>query len=138
MTEDNYNLPRIEKVKVLREKGINPYPNDVSPDSLCRDLIARFGPLDAAMLEAQSGEFSLAGRLLMKRSFGKAGFLKIRDRSGEIQIFCQKDSLTNDEFEIYKDLDIGDFIWVKGKLFRTKTNELTLKAGTLRLAAKRV
>ncbi|MDO8520295.1 MAG: lysine--tRNA ligase [Deltaproteobacteria bacterium] len=136
MTEENYNQPRVDKVRALREKGVNPYPNGLSPNTLCRDIHDRFGKLDSAALEAKTDTFALGGRVLMRRSFGKAGFLKIRDRSGEIQIFCQKDSLPEADFEIYKDLDIGDFIFVNGNLFRTKTNELTIKASSLSLTVK--
>lgn len=137
MSDENiYVKQRTEKVKKLREKGVNPYPNDLFPTALCLDLNRKYHDWDAAKLESHKESYSIAGRVIARRSFGKAGFLKLRDQSGELQVFCQKDSLPQDEFELYKDLDIGDFIFVEGILFRTKTNELTLKVGKIGLVTK--
>lgn len=137
MTEENiYIKQRLEKVEKLRSEGVNPYPNGILPGALCRNLNDTYHDWDAARLESLSQSFSLAGRVMFRRSFGKAGFIKIRDRSGELQIFCQKDSLSPKEFEWYQNLDLGDFVFVEGTLFRTKTHELTLKAATIRMVTK--
>lgn len=137
MEHDNiYVQQRSEKAAKLREAGINPYPNGISPQNLCAELFSHYNPMEKAQVEAIPLTFSLSGRVMARRSFGKAGFLKLRDRSGELQIFCQKDSLTEQEFALYQDLDMGDFVFVEGKLFRTKTNELTLKAERFVLTTK--
>jgi len=137
MSEENiYIKQRLEKAQKLRAEGVNPYPNGISPNALCRNLNDTYQEWDAVRLEGLMQTFSLAGRVMFRRSFGKAGFIKIRDRSGELQIFCQKDSLSPEEFEWYQNLDLGDFVFVEGTLFRTKTNELTLKAATIRMVTK--
>ena len=72
------------------------------------------------------------------RSFGKAAFVKIQDRKGQLQCYIAKNILSEQDFSIFKKLDIGDIIYVSGKLFRTKTNELTLEAESVRLTAKSI
>ncbi|MBP9531987.1 MAG: lysine--tRNA ligase, partial [Syntrophaceae bacterium] len=83
-------------------------------------------------------KFSLAGRLMAVRSFGKAAFVKIQDRKGQMQCYLAKNILSEQDFSLFKKLDIGDIVYVSGKLFRTKTNELTLEAESLRLMAKSI
>ncbi len=137
MSEDNiYIAQRLEKAVKIREQGGNPYPNSFTPSALSSQLLKDYEAWDGPKLEGMTEKFSLAGRVMFRRSFGKAGFLKIRDRSGEFQVFCQKDSLTPEEFQLYQDLDIGDFLYAEGSLFRTKTNELTLKAVKITLVTK--
>jgi len=80
-------------------------------------------------------QVSVAGRLIAKREHGKSGFAHIRDHSGKIQIYAQLNTL-GDSYNLYKDLDIGDIIGVKGKLFKTRTGELTVLAEELTLLAK--
>lgn len=136
MNLTDYNLGRLEARGQLKARGINPYPNNYIPNSLSARLKEQYDGADAATLETVNQSFSLAGRMVARRSFGKAGFIKLRDRTGEFQVFCQQDSLSADDFAIYKGLDVGDFVFAEGNLFRTKTNELTLKAGSLKLAGK--
>src|SRR3989338_11617745 len=115
MTEENiYIQQRADKAKKLREQGLNPYTNEVLPGATCADIISGYSPWDKTRLEGLKENFALAGRVMFRRDFGKAGFLKIRDRTGELQIFCQKNSLTPEEFQFYQDIDIGDFVCVEG------------------------
>ncbi len=72
------------------------------------------------------------------RNFGKAAFIKIQDRKGQIQSYAAKDILSADDYFVFKKLDIGDIIYVSGKLFRTRTNELTIEAEELRLLSKSI
>lgn len=135
--ENIYFTQRLEKAQKLRSQGLNPYPNDIAPAHLCADLAERYSGMTREQLEAEpTPEFTLAGRVIFYRSFGKAGFLKIRDRSGEMQVFCEKKTLTPEEFGLYEELDVGDFVFVKGPMFRTKTNELSVKAHQFRIATK--
>lgn len=137
MTEENiYIKQRADKAAALREKGINPYANDVRPQHLASDLVEKYDSWDAAKIEGLNEKFSLAGRIMAHRSFGKAGFLQVRDRSGELQVFCQKGAFPDEEFQLYKDVDVGDFIYIEGTLFRTKTNQLTIKAEKFRIVTK--
>ena len=77
-----------------------------------------------------------AGRLLVIRSFGKANFLVLSDGKARIQVYIRQDSLPERDFRTYKLLDFGDFVGVEGRLFRTKTNELTIAASRLVFLAK--
>ena len=81
-------------------------------------------------------EVTVAGRIVAMRSFGKAGFGHIQDGSGRIQVYFQKNTLGDDQYALFKKLDIGDFIGMKGFLFRTKTNELTIDMEGFTLLSK--
>ncbi len=72
------------------------------------------------------------------RSFGKSAFLKLTDRTGTFQVFVRKDDLSENDFVLFKTMDVGDIAYFAGKLFRTKTNELTLEAKELKLVTKGV
>ncbi len=138
MSEDSniYRDQRIQKAEDMRQKGLAPYPNDVSPKNLAKVLFEEYDSKSLEELEKVEEVFSLAGRVMAVRSFGKAAFVQLQDRSGRFQIFIQKTSISESEFEVFKTLDIGDFIFVSGRLFRTKTNELTLKADQFRIIVK--
>lgn len=137
--EDNDLLKiRLEKIAALKEAGINLYPNDVKPQNTTSEIFAEFGDADSDTLGQLSRKFSIAGRLIAMRNFGKAAFVKIQDRKGQIQSYIAKNILSEDAYFVFKKLDIGDIIYVSGKLFRTKTNELTIEAGELRLLSKSI
>lgn len=125
---------RLEKCNKLREMGLNPYVNSHIITSPISDILEKYGSDDKELPEGE--EFSAAGRILAKREFGKTAFLTIRDRSGVIQVYIKKALLTEEEFEVYTLTDVGDFIGVKGTLFRTKTSELTIRALHYRLLTK--
>lgn len=139
MEETNlYREQRLQKVKESFERGENPFPNNIQPQHLAVDLHQQFGSLSKEELEGKPEEFSLAGRVMALRSFGKASFIQLKDRSGSLQVFIQKDSLSEKEFLSFKTLDVGDFIFVEGPLFRTKTDELTLKAHQFRIIVRSI
>ncbi len=125
---------RLEKSNKLREMGLNPYVNSHIILSPIIDILEKYENPESALPESE--KFSAAGRILAKREFGKTAFLTIRDRSGVIQVYIKKALLTEDEFQIYSLTDVGDFIGVKGTLFRTKTGELTIRALSYRLLTK--
>jgi lysyl-tRNA synthetase class 2 len=137
-SENQYIEVRKEKVRKLREEGVNPYPNGIEPSHTTAKILAMHGDMDAEQLEALNDTFSLAGRIMAIRSFGKSAFLKVADRTGSLQVFVRKDSVTEDEFKLYKIMDVGDFAWFTGKLFRTKTGELTLESKALKIVTKGV
>ncbi len=135
--EDNDLLKvRLEKIAALKAAGVDLYPNDVRPLNTTADIIAQFGDADGDTLAKLTQKFSLAGRLMAIRNFGKAAFIKIQDRKGRIQSYIAKDILNADAYFVFKKLDIGDIIYVSGKLFRTRTNELTVEVEELRLLSK--
>ena len=80
----------------------------------------------------------MAGRVLAVRSFGKAAFLKVRDRSGEIQVWVKKDEVGEQGFEVFKLLDVGDVDRRRGPATRTKTGELTVEAATFTILTKAI
>jgi len=129
-------LGRIKKLEALKERGINPFPNDIQVSHSVGDLLSTFGSLTKEEVEEREERFSVAGRVMAIRKFGKASFVVIEDKSGKIQLFLRKDAL-GDTFDIFKNyFDIGDILWAKGPLFRTKTGELTVQVEELRLATK--
>ncbi len=118
---------RLEKAAKWREAGFNPYGNGHAPQHLAADILARHADSTPESLEQTPVTYDVAGRLVAMRSFGKAAFIKLRDRSGEIQVHMKKDALA-DAYEVFKLCDLGDFLAVTGTLFRSKTGELTLAA----------
>jgi lysyl-tRNA synthetase class 2 len=134
--ENKLIAQRREKLAELRARG-NAFPNDFRRDALAADLHARYGHLSAEDLEGQAVRASLGGRLMSRRIMGKASFSHLQDMSGRIQLFIQRDTLGEEGYAAYKkDLDLGDIVGAEGRLFKTKTGELSLRCDTLRLLTK--
>ena len=127
---------RLKKLKELQGQGIAPYPNGITASHLIGQIQEEFGALSGEEVEAKTATYQIAGRVMALRSFGKAAFVQLRDRTGRLQVFIDKKGLPEETFQIFQALDIGDFIHVTGRLFRTKTQELTLRAEGLRLVTK--
>lgn len=120
---------RFEKAKKMRELGINPFRNGLTPKDTTGELHRKFAEVSKEQLEGEKSEVSVAGRVMAIRDFGKGGFIRIQDRKGTIQIYVSKDTLGERQYEVYKNwTDLGDIIYVEGRLMRTKTNELTIQA----------
>src|SRR3954453_3011272 len=119
---------RYEKRRHLLEQGKKPYANGFVPKDLARTLHQNYDEKTQAELETAAVKVSVAGRLIAIRDFGKGGFVRLRDHSGDIQLYIDKKTLSEEAFLIYKQLDVGDLIHTQGVLFKTKTNELTIKA----------
>ena len=130
-------LVRIEKMNKIREQGISPYPrSDFKPNISSIKLVEKFNHLTGEQIEKESGDYRYAGRIVMVRDFGKGGFLLLADQDGRFQSFISKQDLTEQEFFIYKHLDIGDFVGVEGKCFKTRTGDLAIHAKKLVLMTK--
>ena len=129
---------RKEKAQSLRERGINPFPNDFQVKHTAKEIHEKFSDPDltAEEITLQSKEYVIAGRILALRSFGKAAFLDVHDRSGKIQVFIRKQTLGDEAFSLFNSFDMGDFIGVVGKAFKTRTGELSILASTIRLLTK--
>jgi lysyl-tRNA synthetase class 2 len=138
MSEQEYIEQRKEKAAKLAEMGHPPYPAGIVPTHTAWELHHLYNAMTGEELEDLKERFAVAGRIVAIRSFGKAAFIHLQDRSGKIQIFVQKQSLPEKLFEIYKLMDVGDFAWFSGPLFKTKTNELSVKAEDLKVAAKAI
>ncbi len=116
---------RKRKLQELKELGIDPYGGVFETTHSTSEVFRQYGEVSGEQLEAQPVEVTVAGRIVAWRSFGKAAFSHIQDSTGRIQLYFRKDIL-GERFRIVKKFDIGDIIGVKGKLFRTRTNELTV------------
>lgn len=127
---------RRNKLDEIKRMGINPYPNDFAVKNTTKEIIDRYGSLDKDTLENRNEIAGIAGRIMAFRDFGKASFLHIQDRAGRIQVYIKKDLIGEDAYKIFRNLDIGDIVAVEGRVFRTKTNELTIEVKHIRLLAK--
>ncbi|MCX5798278.1 MAG: OB-fold nucleic acid binding domain-containing protein, partial [Proteobacteria bacterium] len=116
---------RKEKEKYFRSLGMETYPQDNGPYTDTEDVEKRFGSLDHETLEKIGDLVAVAGRIMAFRDFGKSAFLHIQDRKGKVQVYARKDMLKTPDFDTFKKFDICDIIGVKGKVFKTKTGELT-------------
>jgi len=127
---------RKKKLEELRRAGINPYPNDFRPNRTTEDVHSLYGSRSREELEGVEDSIALAGRVMSIRGFGKAAFLHLQDRKGRIQVYIRKNIVGEDAYRIFEKVDIGDIIGVCGKVFRTKTGELTVEANAMRLLSK--
>ena len=128
-------VPESELIRVRREKldrivnlGYDAFPTKADVDITIEDVVAKYGSKTAEELEAEKPRVKIAGRILTIREFGKTSFLVLSERLGRIQVYCRKDTLPEREWDLYKNLDAGDWISAEGVVFRTKTNELSVKA----------
>ena len=127
---------RLHKAQLLRGLQIDPYGNGHRVGHLAGEILARYGALDGPQLEAEKIAVDVAGRIVAERSFGKAAFLKLRDRTGEIQAYVKRDVLGEAIYEVVKLAEVGDIVAVSGHLFRTKTNELSIHAESFTFLTK--
>lgn len=126
---------RREKLAALREQGFR-FPNTRRPDIRAAALAERYAQEQDAKALAAAGSFALAGRLMLKRVMGRLSFAQLQDDSGRIQLSFERDSLGVDNYKSFKALDLGDILWVRGTLYRTKLGELTLAVQEWELATK--
>ena len=127
---------RRENLDELRALGVDPYPRSFNATSTVSSLLDAHVEADGAALDANHVETSVAGRIVAIRSFGKANFLVISDGRARIQVYVRQDSLTEREFAVFRLLDFGDFVGITGRIFRTRTNELTVWAKALDFLSK--
>ena len=126
---------RRAKLDDLRSKG-NAFPNDFRRDSLAEELHAAYDSLEKDKLQSKKVEVSVAGRVMLQRVMGKASFITIQDLSGQIQAYIKADNLGAEAYKEFKKWDLGDVVGLKGELFKTKTNELTVEANSIFLLTK--
>jgi lysyl-tRNA synthetase class 2 len=138
MGESELIRTRREKNDALKAEGIELYPNDVRVNVTTDEILKRFGDWDNEELMKTEERFELAGRLMAVRSFGKAAFINIQDRKGRIQVYIKKNNVGEDAFALFRKLDIGDIVFAAGRVFKTKTGELTIEAVEIRLLSKSV
>ncbi len=131
---------RVAKACDLLDAGVALYPNDFVKKHSIEDVIQRYAGFDVDALTelAKNQSFTLAGRIMALRSFGKAAFFHIMDQSGRIQCYAVKAEMGDEAYAIFKKFDIGDIVGVEGTLFLTQTGELTLQCTTIRLLSRSV
>jgi len=122
---------RMQKVKTLREHGIEPWPYREEVNTTCAGIVDEFSE------DKESPEYAVAGRIMTIRLHGKTAFVHLQDRTSQIQVYIRKDIVGEKDFDFFeKFIDMGDIVWFQGKVFKTKTGEITLKADKLKLVSK--
>lgn len=134
--ENTQTAQRIKKVKALRESGIEPYGSRFKGKVALAGIVEKYADMPKETLEAEAISTRIAGRVISLRRFGKAAFAHLRDASGQLQVYLKKNRLDEQSLTIFEKLDIGDTLGVEGRLFRTKTDELTLEAASLSFLSK--
>jgi lysyl-tRNA synthetase, class II len=134
--ESDQTAQRRANFDQLRRLGIDVYPRRFDASTTVTDVVAAYGEIPAADLEAQGVQVRIAGRILGMRSFGKANFLVLSDGKARVQAYVRQDSVPELDFNLFRLLDFGDWVGVSGRMFRTKTNELTVWASGLTFLAK--
>ena len=135
LDENKLIAQRREKLAEMREQGVA-FPSDFRRDSLAAKLQAEYGDKSKEELEGAEVSVVVGGRLMAKRIMGKASFAQLQDSSGRIQLFVQRERLGEDVYNAFKHYDIGDIIGATGTLFKTKTDELSIKVSEIRLLTK--
>ena len=134
--EDQIRL-REQKAQQLREKGAHPYGNGVIVPHTTGFVRTRHAADDASALAAEPSEpYGIAGRIVALRSMGKATFVSLRDRDGDLQVFIKKDKVGEQAYEVLKLADLGDIAFARGSAMRTRTGELSIEAAEFRLLTK--
>ncbi|EKD73089.1 MAG: hypothetical protein ACD_45C00465G0004 [uncultured bacterium] len=126
---------RRTKLAELRRKR-NPYPNDFRRDALAARLHKQYGEKTEPELEANPVIVKIAGRMMTRRLMGKASFVHLQDMTGKIQLYVRQDEIAPDVYAAFLEWDIGDIVGVKGKLFKTKTGELSVRTQHIELLTK--
>ncbi len=126
---------RRDKLRALRQAGVA-FPNDFRRNVVAGELHAEYGERSAEALDGLGLRVAVAGRLMTKRIMGKASFAHLRDMSGDIQLFVQRETVGEKSYAAFKSYDLGDIVGAEGTLFRTRTGELSIRVDSLRLLVK--
>ena len=136
--ENKLIAERRAKLDALREQG-NAFPNDFRRNAIAEELHQTFHAHDKEALEQEKIEVSVSGRMMAKRVMGKASFIKLQDRSGQIQVRLERDRLPEGVYQAFKKWDVGDIVGAQGELFRTRrhaTGSATSTSLSTRRAAR--
>jgi lysyl-tRNA synthetase class 2 len=129
-------IQRRANLAALEALGVDPYPPRFDGATAVATLVAEHGEKAGDVLEAEPIPARTAGRILAIRSFGKANFLQISDGRERVQVYVRKDSVPDLDFRVFELLDLGDWVGVEGRLFRTRTNEFSIWAAELTFLSK--
>ncbi len=140
MGEEKLNdqmIVRRQKMQDLRDKGIDPFGHRFDPDhDISSDIHAKYDNYDGDLLAKEQNMVTVAGRMIAKRGSGKTSFADLLDRGGKIQFYVRKDIVGDDDYQVFKDSDIGDFWGITGDLFKTRAGELTIRAHKITFLTK--
>ncbi|MFA4967056.1 MAG: lysine--tRNA ligase [Candidatus Margulisiibacteriota bacterium] len=125
---------RRDKLEDFKKSGFDPYPYKYERTHTSAEILKQFEGLKGE--EESPEQVSVAGRVMAKRGHGKAFFMHLMDGWGRVQVYAKLDVLGKDKYEHFEKLDMGDFIGVKGKIFRTRTGELTVRVSGWTLLSK--
>jgi lysyl-tRNA synthetase, class II len=127
--EDTNSLieQRKTKLQALRAAGIEPFRNKFAPGENCAQAKANY---------TEGRAVRVAGRVTAHRDMGKSMFIDVRDQTGRLQVYAQKNVLGDESFSIFRHLDLGDFIGAEGTLFTTKTGEISVKLQAFTILTK--
>jgi lysyl-tRNA synthetase class 2 len=128
---ENIRKSRIEKVQEFQKRGINPYPSKSKRDTMSNEIVSDYEGFEGK-------EVTVSGRIMFFRDLGKIAFLKLKDNSGEIQLYLKKEKLGDDFWSDLKLFDVGDFVDAKGIVCKTKTGEISVDVDTLDILAKSI
>jgi len=126
---------RKAKAQALKADGINLFPNGFDIENTIGEIAEHIKTLPEDQQE-DTARFKVAGRMMAINRFGKSAFIRFKDRTGPLQAYVRKDKVGDGAYDLFKRLDLGDFVTVAGSLFRTKTGEWTLLAETVELVCK--
>jgi lysyl-tRNA synthetase class 2 len=121
-------IVRREKMEELKEHGIDPFGSSFNVTSDSKEIKDLYDSYTIEELEEKNIEVSVAGRIMTKRGKGKAGFMNIQDKFGQIQIYVKLDNVGEFQYELFDKADLGDIVGIKGRVFRTHMGELSVKA----------
>jgi lysyl-tRNA synthetase class 2 len=139
MQEENEIIQqRKKKIQEMAKEGIELYAHRYDPEDSAHEIFEKYGASSPDALSREKPSAVMAGRVVSMRRFGKAAFAHVQDGSGKIQVFAARDVLGEETFRLFKRVDIGDFIGVRGTLFVTKTGELTIEIHDLKILTKAV
>ena len=125
---NDQQLIRREKMAALAEQGIDPFGKRFERTADSAQLKEKYNDKTKEELHELAETATIAGRLMTKRGKGKVGFAHIQDREGQIQIYVRKDTVGEENYQIFKKADIGDFLGIEGVVMRTDMGELSIKA----------
>jgi len=134
--EQDQVVARRKKLAELQALGERRFPNGFTPQDTAADILERHGHATAEALDAQPIRVSVAGRLMAVRDFGKAAFVQLQDRSGRVQVYVRRDEVGERDFSVFGLLDLGDIAGIEGRVFRTRTGELSILASRVVYLAK--
>ena len=122
---------RRQKMEELKAKGIDPFGQAFQRTHLNQEIFDKYEALNKEELAEINQKATIAGRIMTKRLMGKAGFMHLQDKSGQLQVYVRKDVVGEFWFEYFQEADLGDIVGVSGTIFRTNHGELSLKAETI-------